>query len=196
LQNPPLSLLNAYFMPATGRIPPNEVAELYGDLAVTRQEKVVLKLLQFLEPRLEGLQIIPVQGVPMLYGNIGLREDIPIASMGDGLNRVTSFVLNMSDVKNGVILIDEIENGLHYSIQKDVWKAIDEASKTFNVQVFATTHSREMALAAHEAFKDAESYDFKYYRLDRNVKTHEIEAVAYSERIMEAAEEMDAEVRG
>jgi AAA15 family ATPase/GTPase len=197
LQNPPPVNIEAFFMPVTGRIPPSEIAEYYGELAKQRRQHVLLNSLKHIEPRLKSLQVIPIQGIPMLYGDIGLPEDIPLSSMGEGMNRFANFILGMSKVeKGGVLLIDEIENGIHYSTQIDVWKTIDELSKAFSIQVFATTHSREMVMAAHEAFKDAESYDFKYYRLDRNVKTHEIEAVAYSERIMEAVEEMDAEVRG
>jgi len=37
-------------------------------------------------------------------------------------------------------LIDEIENGVHYSIQEDLWHFILEVSKRLDVQVFATSH--------------------------------------------------------
>jgi AAA15 family ATPase/GTPase len=196
LQNPPESPIDVYYLPATGRIPPNEVAELYGELARIRQEKIVLQILQFVEPRLDSLQIIPIQGIPMLYGNIGLTEDIPIASMGDGLNRIANLVLSMSSIKDGVILIDEIENGLHYSVQTDVWRAIAKAAEQFNVQIFATTHSHEMIVAAHEAFKETEDYNFRFLRLDRNRETQDITAVRYSDNTIDAAIRFDSEVRG
>ena len=43
--------------------------------------------------------------------------------------------------KNGILLIDEFENGLHYSIQEKVWKLIFDLSEQLHIQVFATTHS-------------------------------------------------------
>jgi len=92
------------------------------------------------------------------------------------------------------LLIDEIENGLHYSVLENVWRAIDKAATELNVQIFATTHSREMVMAAHEAFKD-ENDNFLFQRLDRNKKTGEIYPTIYDENSMQAAMEVNAEVR-
>jgi len=78
----------------------------------------------------------------------------------------------MRDAKDGVVLIDEIENGLHYSGQEHFWKAIFEWSARLNVQVFATTHSYE---SAHEFAKCAisqadlfsEGDQAKLFRIER-----------------------------
>jgi predicted ATPase len=188
--------ISVSFLLSREKVELEQHAKLFTNIQKERKQSIVLEALTIIEPRIKSLEILYDGFPPMIYADIGLEQPIPILTMGDGIERVLSLVLTMSAAQNGILLIDEIENGLHYSIQKDVWKAIDEASKAFNVQIFATTHSREMVMAAHEAFKDAETYDFKYYRLDRDRETHDIEAVAYSERIMEAAEEMDAEVRG
>ena len=120
---------------------------------------------------------------------------MPIKVMGGGMVRLASIVLALSDAHNGIVLIDEIENGLHYSILPDVWKAIERAADDFNVQVFATTHSLEMIRAAHEAFKDDDPYDFRLIRLDRSTKTDEIYATTYDKEGMAAAVELNAEVR-
>ena len=50
----------------------------------------------------------------------------------------------MTDRSIGLIFIDEIENGIHYSVQKDVWNAIGKLARDLDIQVFATTHSLEM----------------------------------------------------
>jgi predicted ATP-dependent endonuclease of OLD family len=50
---------------------------------------------------------------------------------------------------------------------KNVWRVINKASREFNVQVFATTHSRECIVAAHEAMEESGDYDFRLHRLER-----------------------------
>ena len=169
-------------------------AEKYGNLIRLKQEKMVLNILRKVEPRLQRLEVFPVAGVSTIHGDIGLSELVPLQLMGDGLNRLVSIIVNMGNLRDGVLLIDEVENGLHYSVLKEVWEGISEAADAFNVQVFATTHSFECIRAAHEAFAEADSYDFRYHRLDRT-KTGGIRVVSYDEDVMEAAIEIDSEVR-
>lgn len=195
VQNAPPPIIEAFFLPVTGRSTLSDIAERYGELAKTRQHDMLIELTRIVEPRLKNLQVIPVRGLPMLYGDVGLAEDIPVASMGEGVNRLIDFILGISKVKGGIILIDEIENGLHYSVQTDVWRAIAKAAKLFNVQIFATTHSREMIEAAHKAFSETGEDDFRFYRLFRSQKKQMIDAVAYNPDNMEAALEMNLEMR-
>jgi AAA15 family ATPase/GTPase len=61
--------------------------------------------------------------------------------MGDGVLRILQLVLGIYPATNGILLIDEFENGLHFSIQEQLWKLIFELAKTLDIQVFATTHS-------------------------------------------------------
>ena len=106
-------------------------------------------------------------------------------------------VLAFHNAQDGAILIDEIENGLHYSKLPEVWKTIDWLSREFNVQVFATTHSYECIVAAHSAFKQAElDHDFSLLRLQRNLRTGQIECIAYDDKeALDYAMEFEREVR-
>ncbi len=40
-------------------------------------------------------------------------------------------------------MIDEIDTGIHYSRMKDFLKKVLQSAKNKNVQIFATTHSKE-----------------------------------------------------
>jgi AAA15 family ATPase/GTPase len=113
--------------------------------------------------------------------------------MGEGMRRVLSLVLAIANAPGGVVLIDEIENGLHYSVQADVWKAIARAARDADVQVFATTHSWECIEAAHRAFKEAGPYELRYYRLDR--RGSDIGVKSFDERMLDTVEKSDLEVR-
>lgn len=107
--------------------------------------------------------------------------------------RLATLVLHIGNAPDGVVLVDEIENGLHHSILPKVWRAIGEVAREFNTQVFATTHSRECIVAAHRAFTESEVYDFRLHRLERLKET--IRAVTYDREALEAAIETGLEVR-
>jgi AAA15 family ATPase/GTPase len=63
--------------------------------------------------------------------------------MGDGMNRILTIILALVNSDNGCLLIDEFENGLHYTVQENLWRIIFHLSKELNIQVFATTHSED-----------------------------------------------------
>jgi len=129
----------------------------------------------------------------MMHGDIGLGRLVPLPVMGEGMVRLASLVLAIGNVPNGVVLVDEIENGLHHSILPKVWQAIGEVARQFNTQVFTTTHSLECIVAAHRAFSESERYDFRLHRLERVNET--IRAVTYDQETLEAAIETGLEVR-
>ena len=49
--------------------------------------------------------------------------------------------LLLADLENGLLLIDEIDTGLHWTVMEDLWRLVIGAARNGNVQVFATTHS-------------------------------------------------------
>ena len=77
-------------------------------------------------------------GITKLKNHI---NPIPLNSMGDGVLRILQLVLGIQPATGGILLIDEFENGLHFSVQEKLWELIFELAKTLNIQVFATTHS-------------------------------------------------------
>ena len=123
-------------------------------LATLRRQKqsdILLSAMKAVEPRLESIEVIYSNGSPMIWGDIGLSELVPLPSMGEGMTRIASLVLAIGTTPNGLVLVDEIENGFHHSVLADVWRAVDEAAGLFHVQVFATTHSLECVESAHES---------------------------------------------
>ena len=177
------------------RMRPNPVgeAERYGRLEVESQAHEILNILKIIEPRLKRLAMIVTDGVPTLHGDIGLGRLIPLKFMGDGTERLANFALAIADASGGIVLIDEIENGIHYSIMTDVWLSIAKLARDANVQIFATTHSYECIRVAHQAFEKSEVYDFRLRRLDR-IKDS-IKAATFDGEMLEAALDARWEVR-
>lgn len=182
-----------FFLAARRRTTLGEDAERFGRLEEERERYNLLEALRIVEPNLERLATIFRAGVPMIYGDIGLGRMLPLSLMGDGLARLTSLLLTIVSASDGVVLVDEIENGLHHSILDKVWRAIGDAARHFKTQVFATTHSYECIRAAHQAFEGSDGYDFRLYRLERVGK--KIEAVTYNQKVLAAAMKADMEVR-
>lgn len=131
----------------TGR----EASRLLGALRQQKRGDMVLKALQAIEPRLQDIDDNSASGSPMIWGDIGLPELVPLPVMGGGIVRIASLALAMATVEGGVMLVDELENGIHHTVLADVWRVIDKASRDLGIQVFATTHSYECLQAAAAA---------------------------------------------
>ncbi len=170
-----------------------EDAERFSNLERVGRHAMVLPALQLLEPRLRRLAVLITGGAPILNGDIGIAELIPLPLMGEGMVRLLSILLAIANAPGGVVLVDEIENGLHHSVMVGVWKALAEAARQYNTQVFATTHSWECIQAAHQAFEASGTYDFRLHRLDR--VNDDIQAVAYDRETLATSAEMNLEIR-
>jgi AAA15 family ATPase/GTPase len=190
---PPPPPFLAIFLATRTRMPALDEVERFSKLKLNRQHEKIVSALQLIEPRLKNLEVLTISGVPIIHGDIGLERPVPLPLMGEGMTRLTSFLLSIGTTRGGVVLIDEIENGFHHSVLEKVWRVIIAAARDFDVQVFATTHSWECIKAVHEALSQDEIYDFKLYRLERI--DDKVEAVEYSRETLEAALSIEIEVR-
>ncbi len=181
------------FLAARGRSHSKILAERLGDLEVNKKEARIIQILQIIEPGLESLTVRHTGNVPIIYGDIGKKRLIPLPLMGDGMGRLLGIALAIPQAQNGILLVDEIENGLYHTVMSKVWQAIADLAREYNVQIFATTHSEECIRAAHQAFSASERYDFALHRLERVKKA--IRAITFDQETLDAALEMDAEVR-
>ena len=137
----------------------------FGIIDIKGETNYILDILQIIEPNLKGLSSISIGDESVMYGDLGIGRKIPIGLMGDGLSRLFSIILAMATTRDGVFLLDEIENGIHYSVMPKIWSGLERAAKKFNCQVIATTHSYECLEAAYKGINDRKN--FSYIRLDR-----------------------------
>jgi AAA15 family ATPase/GTPase len=119
---------------------------------------------------------------------------IDLSSFGEGLQRVFYIALQFASAENGVILIDELENGLHYTLLESFTKFIQELAIKLNVQVFLTTHSKETIEAfVNNKFKNE---DINFYRLSQNKRTGHINTIKYNDILLVEELSENQEVRG
>jgi hypothetical protein len=132
---------------------------LWDKIALSDREKDVIEALRIIDPEISAVSMVGGeshrQARRAIVRAAGIPRPVPLRSFGDGLNRLFGIVLSLVNAKDGLLLIDEFENGMHHTVQLDAWRAIFHLAKRLDVQVLATSHSWD----AVEAFQRAASED-------------------------------------
>ena len=164
----------------------------FNNIQIKKQTDRIVKILRKIEPSLIDLSL-GTDGI--VYCDVGLDRLVPINVMGDGMFRLLSIISAISDTRDGIVLIDEIENGFYYSSQELLWNAIFESAKEFNVQIFATTHSLECVKAFSSSYTQTgkNNDDVRLYRIER--KDGDFRVVSYDHNVLEASLDSGWEVR-
>lgn len=168
----------------------NEDAQFLGQLRKRKEPDVILETLQVIEPKIKSVEDNSASGSPMIWVDVGLSELVPLSTMGEGMARVARLILALSAARGGLVLVDEIENGLHHSVLPDVWRSVARAAARFDTQVVATTHSFECVEAARRALGND---GFTLHRLEStNGKNR---CVTYGPEALDGAIRHNLEVR-
>ena len=77
-------------------------------------------------------------------------------------------------LENKILFIDEIENGIHYSLFDEFWEIVLALSKDRNIQVFATTHSKECIESYSRVSQRLSDKDTVYFEMGKNKNTKKI----------------------
>ena len=175
-----------------------DVAHTVGKFVLTHKEDAITKALRIVEPAIE--RIAPVADDRGYFGfnapgGVALKlhevvDRVPIGSVGDGMWRMLGLALSLANAEGGVLLVDEIDTGFHFSVMEDTWRMINEQAGSLSVQVFATTHSRD-CYESLAAIAKSEPGDVTIQRIDRSRN----EAVRFSREAVLAAAERGIEVR-
>ncbi len=182
-----------FFIPARTQLDPSSVAQRLGDLQVNRRDKPVIDALRLIEPNLKSLSIIPIGPVPTIHADTGLPTLLPLQLAGEGMTNMSELIVDIASAPKGIVLIDDIGTGIHYSVLHLFWKAIFQLSVKLNVQILSTTHSSECLEAAHKALSSPNKHDISVYRLQRS--DHKISVLTYDKDTLEAAYQSGLEVR-
>lgn len=165
----------------------------FDEIQTNKQDKIIIELLRdTIAPELLDINLAQDNTLKV---DVGYEKYLPFGALGDGIKTLFKILTAIYTSNNGILLIDEIENGFHYSVLDSVWKVIIKAAKEFNVQIFASTHSKECIESYMRVFNELsldDNFD-NYYRLERNAD--EISQVEYSSNELRIALENNFEVR-
>lgn len=169
-----------------------EDAERYSRLEEAGLQEQIIETLRQIEPKLKRFVVSVVAGLPSLRADLGSEKLIPLSYMGEGMNRILSIALAIPICQNGLLLIDEIENGIHHSALSQVCRSIHKLAHSFNVQILASTHSWECIRAAHEAYAESDVYDFRLFEFKS--QESKVEITAYDRDMLGARLERNERV--
>ena len=178
---------------------------LWNGIALTPDEDLVLSALSDLDPDIERIAA-QVGSVGYRGGDVANRSGfmikhkryenpIPMGTMGDGIWRLFSLAIAITQCRGGVLLVDEIDTGLHHTAMSNMWKLVIPSAIRLNVQVFATTHSYDcvtsLASSASEYLTDLDASQVTLQRIERD-QDH---ATSYTAEEIQLASKHSIEVR-
>ena len=179
------------YVPAHSQL--KRIEKVWNTIALTKDEDIVIEIMQkVIDNRISKLQI----------GSLAIRTQVDgmpvdIKTLGEGVSRILYIAICLVAAKNKYLLIDEIETGLHYTAQEKLWDIIFEYAHKWNIQVFATTHSRDTIQAFKYACTKHEengSIDAQYLRLQKN-RSGNFEAITFDSKSLHQSLDINQEIR-
>lgn len=186
-----------YIYVSAGGLALDELAAFWDKIALYDTEKQVLSMLNIVAPEVEGINLVGNEGpaggrIPKVRLP-NLDRPVPLRSLGEGMNRMFGIALALVNAKDGMLLIDEADTGLHYSVLPDLWKLIFEVAHRLNVQVFATSHSWDCIQAFQQAADENTEEEGMLIRLEQ--RGDDVVPVMFDERKLSIAAREQIEVR-
>ncbi len=171
---------------------PESDAERLADLKARKLDGGVVEALTTMFPQLSNLEPMSIGGQLMSWADVDNVPDlIPLPALGEGAARLTHLAMALLHVQAGVVIVDEVGNGLHHSKLKEMWRLIDHMSRKYRVQVVANTHSYECLEAMLDAKMDLA--DVRLHRLE--VREGKNLAVTFGPEELQVALKKQLEVR-
>lgn len=181
----------AIFVPVVGMY--QNIEALWNNVVLTDLEEDVIKILQeTVEPHLVRLDVSQDQTKVRLKGD---NDPLPIQSLGDGVQRMLLLALSLVNAKGKYLLIDEMEIGLHYSIQEKLWEMLFYYCRIWDIQAFITTHSDDIVRSFFfESSKQNNTTETFFFRLQFDFDG-KLEAIPYGSDDFEYAVAHQLETR-
>jgi hypothetical protein len=157
---------------------PALLQRMWDKLVLTSEEEKVVSAMQIIEPTIERIAFTTRDGRWPAHAWVKLKDNehrVPLGSLGDGIRRLLSLAIYIARSSGGILLVDEIDTGLHYSTLEKMWQFIVESSLRLDIQVFATSHSGDClrALAWLETDLPKLGSEISVHRIDKETGSSE-----------------------
>jgi len=173
-----------------------EITEAYDRARLDDKDSEVLKAFQVLDSSIESVESFSI-GEPTLYLRRKGEKRLPLSLFGDAINRVAEIILKLVNNEYKTLLVDEIENGIHYTSQREFWRVLFRLAVELDTQIFATTHSLEMLQAfADVGLEPNQECSSAYFELAKKPKTNQIIGIRRDLETLNYALEHQKGVRG
>ena len=184
-----------------GLLTNSEIAQAWDRIALTSDEDLALQALKpVFGEEVDRVAMIGTEAEAKRHAGrrpvVKLQHHprpVPLRSLGDGAVRLFGVAVALACSGDGFLVIDEAENGIHYTVHPDYWRMILLTAREHNVQVLATTHSWDCVRGFARAAAAVGESDCSLVRLDRNGQG--IRTAEYSCGDLSTAAEQRIEVR-
>lgn len=178
----------------------NNLVKIFDDLQIRGLHTKVLEAVQIIDSNIEDIRSFATYPTILFIKRNGNKDYQPLSFFGDALQKIVRYVSAILSFGEGdstykYLLIDEIENGIHYTAQKEVWQMLFKLCKHYSIQLFATTHSLEMIKAFEEVCEEFQN-EGAYFELARQAKSNQIIGIKHQISTLEYELETNANIRG
>jgi predicted ATP-dependent endonuclease of OLD family len=181
----------------SSKVSDDEIVSLYEALTRNEKEEELITLLRIVDSRLHSIRVLSPEGedkyLKILHANLGLGRMVPFSILGEGFNRLVYIFASLITTDAKIVVIDELENGIHYSALPTVWQGIANIARELDIQLFITTHSYECIQAATKVF-EATPEDFQIIRLERT-EDNNIDAILINDEKLKTVLSSNWEIR-
>jgi len=187
-KNKPLNIQNKEFI-SMNNIRTEFIADCIDELKLNDKEDSLNNILS---------ELFNIRKIDVIKHQVMIKKDkefILLSEFGDGVKHFLNIILALYLNEDNTIYLDEIDNGIHYSLFDRLWKIIFKISKEHNVQVFATTHSKECIESYYKIAREVKNEDITYIKMTKQ-KDGQIKAVVRGYELLENSLEQNHEVRG
>lgn len=179
---------------------PDRMRTIWDRVLTEDRESEVIEAMKLLGSDLKSIRFLTSDAsrarsdrAGVLLGFEGGGPRVPLGSYGDGMRRLLALALAFVQTAGGVLLVDEIDTGLHWTVMEDMWRLVVDTARKSSVQVFATTHSYDCirGLAALAGSHSDLVQDVSIYKMERALH----KAVRFAEDDILAIVDQNIEVR-
>lgn len=167
---------------------PNMVHKIFED----KKENMVLDALKLFDPKIKDFILFNNE----VMVDVGFEKRIPINLLGDGVRKFFTLIVCIYSSKDGVLIVDEIDNGLHFSSMETLWSIIFKTAEIFNTQLFITTHNIDSLKGLKKVIDVEQKYKkaVSFYKLIHR-QSDENEALYYVAENFSMVIEQENEIR-
>jgi predicted ATP-dependent endonuclease of OLD family len=177
-----------------------DLAQAFDALAINGFSRIIEESLQKIDPTIAEIRTFSKFPRVLFLRKKNEDKYLPINYFGDAIQKVARYIINILEMKtsqkpNKFLLVDEIENGLHYAAQEEFWQMLFTLCIDYDIQLFATTHSLEM-IRAFEKIASKYENEAAYFEMARHPKTDRIIGLKHDMDGLEYALETNTKIRG
>ena len=186
-------LPNYFFYAAQAPTAARENADRFTDLKKGQKDREFVKLFTDVFDWVEDISVESNVGTPVLSATV--RDPtivLPLPAVSGGANRMAAILLAIAHRQQGIVLVDEIENGVFFTKYLPFTRAIVRFAREYHCQLFLSSHSQEWLRAFAEAAGE-DVGDIALWRIERTNKGPTV--TRFGGRTFKAGIEHGAEVR-